>query len=367
MSRNLLKSPLTIFVVMTSRSDESGDGICMTKLKGHQGSVLCLDLSLPTRDDTLDHVAKSPCSTSSLCSTSTSLLLSGSEDHTARVWDVREHRRRACLCVQTSGDVLSAMFAPNTLSDPNISSSMNRQLSSPFAMDYTIYLAVDNTVVMYDLRQISAPIVRHDAPRRTVLQHQDEVNQISLAFGCIQNQQPKYYHKRPKKGGNNRKAKKSNDVPTNCSSNSLYLAACDDAGTVRFVDVHDTNTTSIDTSTILHHDSEGIAVVPTCAIRPRPLQNNGMAAVAVLELASGGSDCKIHLWDLSKPKCVNRIRIRHNVVHWIYILISYFSCFFTPGDRHHPSPLTIHLLSRLLPVVPIRANLKFVTLHSFIP
>jgi WD40 repeat protein len=314
---------------MTSTTHERCDGILMTKLKGHQGSILCLDLSLPTKNDPDDNdqltkSKSSSTSTTSLSST-TSLLLSGSEDHTARLWDIREHRRRACLCVQTSGDVLSAMFAPPpnrlhmdqpTTTDNNM--KQKRPLSSPFALDYTIYLAVDNTVLEYDLRQTQAPIVRHDAACGTVLQHhQDEVNQISLAYGCIQqNQQPKGGKHRPKKGGTNRKAQSNSiDTLTNYNnSNSLYLAACDDAGMVHFVDVLNattatttTTTTTTTSSTILHHDSEGIAVVPTCAIRPRLyLQKNNKAAARAtgLELASGGSDCKIHLWDLSKPKCV---------------------------------------------------------------
>ena len=62
-----------------------------SKFKGHQGSVLCLDFN-----------------------SSDSLLLSGSEDQTARIWDVRDasSRRRASLCIVTQGEVLSACFVP---------------------------------------------------------------------------------------------------------------------------------------------------------------------------------------------------------------------------------------------------------------
>ena len=69
---------------------------------------------------------------------------------------------------------------------------------------------------------------------------------------------------------------------------SLYLAAADDSGTVRFMD------TAVESSQILHHDSNGVAVVPSCAFRP--------GATRGLELASGGTDCKVHLWDIFKPK-----------------------------------------------------------------
>jgi WD40 repeat protein len=344
---------------MSSTNDELGEGIIMTKLKGHQGSVLCLDLSSP-----IDHPTNSP-STLSLLSSTKLLLLSGSEDHTARLWDLREHRRRACLCVQTSGDVLSAMFAPNRLlsvSDSNTTSTANRHLLSPFALDFTIYLAVENTVLEYDLRHSQAPVVRHEATRNwgTTLQHQDEVNQISLAYGCVQMHQQPSCRKRHKKAWDNRKTKNSNDT-INSSSNSLYLAACDDAGTIRFVDLHGTATST--TSTILHHDPDGVAIVPTCAIRPRSLQKNGKVANGGLELASGGSDCKIHLWDLSKPKCVDRIA-SENVLCWISVLNSYFLLLFVLGDRHRPLPQANHLLSKMTLVV--RASLKYATLLSFI-
>jgi hypothetical protein len=88
----------------------------------------------------------------------------------------------------------------------------------------------------------------------------------------------------------------------------MYLAAADDAGKVRFMD---TNTIAFDesslsslssssvplpTSQILHHDPNGVAVVPTCAFRPASYSSRS------LELASGGTDCKIHLWDILKPR-----------------------------------------------------------------
>jgi WD40 repeat protein len=268
-------------------SPKKADGeIPKTTLKGHQGSVLCLDLSSPasnqevTDNDGVNSAGASPSNT-------TTLLLSGSEDHTARIWDLREHRRRACLCIQTPGDVLSAVFAPNC----TIKGEHEPAASSPFALDHTIYLAVGNIVLEYDLRHTKTPIVRQ--PTRNfgpVLQHQDEVNQISLAYGCI----PKATIKKHSKKSDSKKGNKLNDtVP---ASNNLYLAACDDAGTVRFMDTDNTNT-----STILHHDSKGVAVVPTCAFRTKLTTKNDKATSA-LELVSGGSDCKIHLWDLSRPK-----------------------------------------------------------------
>jgi WD40 repeat protein len=65
----------------------SGESIQSYKLQGHQGSVSCLDIS---------EIG----------------LLSGSEDKTARLWDLREGKRRACLCIQTEGEVMSVAFEP---------------------------------------------------------------------------------------------------------------------------------------------------------------------------------------------------------------------------------------------------------------
>lgn len=302
-------------MAFTSSSNTTpGDEIVAgkTTLKGHQASVLCLDLSSSSScDDDL---------TSSLSTSSTSsqrlLLLSGSEDHTARLWDLRDHtsKTRACLCIQTSGDVLSAMFAPNVVgTSSSVATTLSEQKSqkhpSPFSLDYTIYLAVENAVLEYDLRHTQAPIIRQQqaATRNLgpILQHQDEVNQISMAFGCLQRQQQQQQHNKKntkKSPGCKKKSDKSHDMPAPIRSNhsSLYLAACDDAGTVRFMDA----SSSTISTTILHHDPKGVAVVPTCSFRPRndhcsSSKRNGRST---LELASGGSDCQIHLWDLSRPK-----------------------------------------------------------------
>jgi WD40 repeat protein len=58
--------------------------------KGHKGSVLCLA-----------HDSGS------------SLLLSGSEDETARLWDLRTSK--TALCLLAGGEVTSVAFAPASL------------------------------------------------------------------------------------------------------------------------------------------------------------------------------------------------------------------------------------------------------------
>jgi WD40 repeat protein len=298
-----------------------------TKLKGHRAAVLCLDISSPSL------------SSSSSSSSTSSLLLSGSEDGTARLWDLREHKRRgACLCIQTvdGGDVLSAVFAPPqrrrrrpTRTTANEDNDNPTTTASSFAQDYTVYLGVENTVLEYDLRNATSPILSEPTNNwDSVLQNQDEVNQIGLAYynnnnnnnNTTRNKNKK--NQKKKKGGNNKKQQYSNhqradnddgdnddgnEGSSSCiEGSSLYLAACDDAGKIRYTETSSSSSSSSNysynndsnsscSSTILHHDEHGVAVVTACAFRP---QNNNKQ----LELISGGTDCKIQLWDILRPK-----------------------------------------------------------------
>jgi WD40 repeat protein len=88
-----------------------------SKFHGHQGSVLCLDIT--------DDGERAP------------FLLSGSEDKTARLWDLRDHRRRASLCIQAEGEVLSAAFAPSTPTQQQGTTSLIA-LEGAFALDFTV-------------------------------------------------------------------------------------------------------------------------------------------------------------------------------------------------------------------------------------
>jgi WD40 repeat protein len=139
---------------------------------------------------------------------------------------------------------------------------------------------MEHVVLEYDLRHARGPIL--SSPSRDlseVLQNQDEVNQIAAM-----------YYTKPKqkttKGGG---GKGTSHMRRGGSEESLlYLAAADDDGTIRFMESTSTQ------SHILHHDPNGVAVVPCCAFRP--------GSSKTLDLVSGGTDCKIHLWDPFKPK-----------------------------------------------------------------
>ena len=215
-----------------------------TKYCGHKGPILCLDVS-PT------------------IFSSSSLLLSGSEDRTARIWDLRtccggsggsgttgdasgsnRRRPRASLCIPTKGEVLSAVFATTR-------HSKSKALSQPSsAYDHTIYLGVNNTVLEYDLRQHTTPVnwtatttnnnantnpnsktipsikrrelkspIWMDPPTNNlyqVLQNEEEVNQISttsLRRSCRSNSNisinTSSCNKKKRTGGNKKNSRKS--------------------------------------------------------------------------------------------------------------------------------------------------------------
>ena len=292
------------------------------KLQGHGAAVLCLDVSSPS---------SSSRDLASAASVSSPLLLSGSEDGTARLWDLRDHRRRACLCIRVPGgaDVLSAVFAPPSAAAEKASAADDTAMNA-FAKDCSVYLAVENLALEYDLRHAKSPIVSSEPTRNwgKVLQNQDEVNQIGLIYYNKNNNninsggKKKKNQKKRGGGGNNKRQHFSGEG----TRNSLYLAACDDAGKARWTEAwspspesqindpldgwnYDSNLGG--SSTILHHDNHGVAVVPACAFRPCNTNHNkrGGGAGTSLELATGGTDCKIQLWDLFRPKyvpCVSR-------------------------------------------------------------
>lgn len=97
------------------------DFIESSKYQGHVGSVTCLDIST---------------------SSSTNLLVSGSEDGTARIWDLRSHRRRAVSCIQTHGEVSSVKLGTEPLV-PTLPGGAEDEteapsLQSPFAHDVSV-------------------------------------------------------------------------------------------------------------------------------------------------------------------------------------------------------------------------------------
>ena len=130
--------------------------VVSTKLKGHSKSVLCLA-----------HGGSNHFGDETLRSATAACLLSGSEDGTARLWDLRQSQR-ASLCIKTSGEVLSVSFGPVF---PTETLPTDR---SAFSRDFTVLLSVDNSVQCYDLRKVSSPIMSDPT---TFFELGDEINQ----------------------------------------------------------------------------------------------------------------------------------------------------------------------------------------------
>jgi hypothetical protein len=170
-------------------------------------------------------------------------------------------------------------------------------------------LTVEQSVLEYDLRRAASPIVTTPVKDWTpTLQHQDEVNQIALTHHFARTSQQQTLNKKYK-GGNKNKSKQQRQQLQQQNQQSepvLYMATADDAGMVRFVNTttsnnnnndNDNNNSDSAAAQVLAHDPEGVAVVCACAFRPGASRKKNF-----LELASGGTDCKLHLWDLLKPK-----------------------------------------------------------------
>ena len=240
------------------------------QLKGHSGSVLCLDHS-----NGANRIHDST-------------LLSGSEDGTCRLWDLRTGLR-ASLCitcnanhevgtatatapgtaVNTRCDVLSVSFGPpwhHQQQQPIVTDQANVGASS-FARDYSVYAAVGHTVYGYDLRHTTSPIISFPSSDYSFLECTDEINQIAFSPATTKVQSQR---------------------------GSVLLATADDSGMVRVTDSKQRR--------IYTHDST--ALVTSIAYRPQRQQqqlysgNGKNKKQPSVILASGGTDCSIRLWEV---------------------------------------------------------------------
>eukprot|EP01116_Phalansterium_solitarium_P001956 TRINITY_DN11809_c0_g1_i1.p1 TRINITY_DN11809_c0_g1~~TRINITY_DN11809_c0_g1_i1.p1 ORF type:complete len:376 (+),score=101.02 TRINITY_DN11809_c0_g1_i1:57-1184(+) len=175
-------------------------------LRGHSDSVLCLSVAPDS-----------------------SLLISGSEDKTARLWD-RRQRKSTRAFVGFSNQVNSVCFGEDRAD----------------AAPSTVYVASGGQVSAFDLRR---PELVLREPSRLFAVSSDEINQIET-------------------GGRGR-----------------HLAAGDDSGELKIVDL---DRGALFKTVRKAHSN----LCTTLAFHPRkPWQ-----------LASGGMDCAVVLWDYSRPK-----------------------------------------------------------------
>jgi WD repeat-containing protein 53 len=272
------------------------------ELKGHSASVLCLDHSNSANYKFITnnkHVYDST-------------LLSGSEDGTCRLWDLRTGLR-ASLCIRCynnntsattddSRDVLSVSFGPpwqllQSVSDMNAATS--------FARDYSVYATVGCNVYGYDLRYAKSPIITIPSNDFSILDCTDEINQIAFSPSMSTSSHSIVKSKTQQRGiarGN-----EYNNDTMNATRSCYLLAAADDSGIVRVTGsignekIHDPQKTR----NVYTHDDT--ALVTSIAYRPQHQsqrssgKNKKQPSVI---LASGGTDCCIRLWDVG-CRCSN--------------------------------------------------------------
>lgn len=253
------------------------------KLKGHQKAVLCLNHSSSSnRSRSSSSTGSYPLSAS--CNESLPLvagsLLSGSEDGTARLWDLRDTSNiRASLCIQSPRreEVVSVVFGPplsSSASSPQPLTAIGTP-NNTMARDYSVFLATGTTVYGYDLRMITGPIVTQPSSCLAFLGSEDEVNQIAFApVARISqpNQRSTIQQRKP------------------------LLACVDDEGMLRMtesieVGTEDQSDSPPNKRVYLHAED---TMVTTLAFRPR--------VKGGIEIVTGGSDCRILLWDAVKDR-----------------------------------------------------------------
>ena len=264
------------------------------QLKGHQKAVLCLD-----------HSSSSSASGSTTgTSVGPSLLLSGSEDGTCRLWDLRTGRTASCIKCSSAAangatggsvsasppsEVLSVAFGPSWENESDHGDDAASKPQSAFAREFSVYVSVENRVYGYDLRKATSPIVTEPSVDLSAfLEAPDEVNQI--VFSPIRAGTTKLP---PNKKGNRNK---SNRIRSTNPATPILLATADDGGTVRVTaDWMMTMRTGErrNDKRVFCHGTE--AMVTSVAFAPR---NSTSSNNKEQWLASGGTDCCIRIWDV---------------------------------------------------------------------
>ncbi|KAL3804671.1 hypothetical protein HJC23_008486 [Cyclotella cryptica] len=291
---------------MASNTTFSPPKLQKRKLKGHQKAVLCLAHSAerlaycPARKSTKEAKELSDSSDAPITTAHPSLLLSGSEDGTARLWDLRVRKTAYCMVVPRTEEgetleVTSVAFHPSVAdaSDDNRGKNDTEQTTKSVlegARDRTVYLSASNHVYGYDLRYHASPSSTRNASSSEIsakpatcpiirsphfdltnsFQCTDEINQLSFSF------------------------QKHND-----SNNEYHLAAASDSGDVHICKDLPFNYSrqqvqTVSSHRILHHADKVSQAITSCSLfRPR---------VNELQLASCGTDCTVKLWDVKKPR-----------------------------------------------------------------
>lgn len=264
--------------------------------RGHTGAVLCLDHTSSLQQPNFILGAN---------------LLSGSEDKTCRLWDLRS--QRTSLCMICPGEVLSVAFEPTEWVQDGT------QNETKFGANYFVYAAVENTVLGFDLRNASSPILKN--PTTTFVQAADEVNQVlpsKVHFSPLASRKSKSHNKNSKRHSQKNVKSDPNDnplkdLPTFKANENKdlpnILIAADDTGSIHVLK-YDVNgdLSCVDEKFYCHGSDESPSMVTAIALRhqnacfdPSKKSNqHGLGSHQIL--ASGGTDCRIKLWDIHNSK-----------------------------------------------------------------
>lgn len=246
------------------------------QLTGHQGPVTCLAHSsnaqqgvktTKTKTKTNQHTNnKMPC-----------CLLSGSEDGTVRLWDFRSNTSRASLCILSPNkqeEITSVAFHP-TFDDANKNAIED---TSKYSYPFTVFASIGSAVYGFDLRQASSPILQQHHYQLQPLEG-EEINQIE--FTTAQTNKRIYIATADDDGF----ARVTDSIPNRLNAN---LNASSSASTKA----------AANKCTLLQHcadtlSSSSAALVTSLAFRPK---------AKYLDLATGGTDCTVCLWDVNRPR-----------------------------------------------------------------
>lgn len=323
-------------------------------LKGHRKLVLCLAHSSEQRSNHQDTITSHhhhypPC-----------LLLSGSEDGTARLWDLRSRRTSLCMIIPTTSSTGSSSSNGTKSSLQSYAadqSSVNCVAFHPLSFTNTnnnqessnpcmVYATTSNRIHGYDIRQYTTPIVSSSTATTTTtasvsspvsssrtipivktpnvdltstFQCNDEINQLSFS----------YPNTTTTTANNN-----NNTANATIESSFLCMATVDDSGEARVVtnyDAYNDNLSQRSTSTVImvrlqHAKPETLSIASCAAFRPpkqysgkKKKSNNNNSGISYL--ATAGTDCTIKLWDIdtmnnngnndSNNVSKSTVRIRH--------------------------------------------------------
>lgn len=278
-------------------------------LSGHKGPVTCLANNshgtINTTNTNTNTNNNTKNSGSSTCNDSPFLkpvLLSGSEDGTVRLWDLKANCKRAALCIKCPFQETVEVTAISLHSSKDVTN--NHATKYP----YTIFASWAGKVYAYDIRNVSSPIVSYQdndmdnmdyMDSTTTVKEESPFYPIPQLQGEEINQLALYYNHR---------------------RNVQYLATADDDGSCRILHpvpltqpphrTDQNNATPSPSHYSIQHassSSSDAALVTSIAFRPRTKPDQ-------VELVTSGTDCTICSWDVTLKKKVNaKLKSRYSI------------------------------------------------------